>query len=142
MTPAPTPAARPPHALLLDATSADLESVPDTVDADTRSGRGARLRCRACGAAITDEGQRRSVDGSHAHTRANPSGMRYTFGCFREAPGCRCLGVPTDEHTWFAGCRWRIAACGACGEHLGWAYTGADAFYGLILARLAGEKEQ
>jgi hypothetical protein len=81
------------------------------------------------------------VDGNHAHTRTNPSGIRFTFGCFRNAPGCSCSGAPTGEHTWFAGCRWRIACCGGCGEHLGWAFTGAESFYGLILARLVGERE-
>jgi hypothetical protein len=51
------------------------------------------------------------------------------------------VGAATEEHTWFAGCRWRVAACGGCGEHLGWAFTGVDSFFGLILARLTGERE-
>jgi len=81
------------------------------------------------------------VDGNHAHTRANPAGIRFTFGCFRDAPGCRCLGAPSGEHTWFAGCRWRIAACGGCGEHLGWAFSGEENFFGLILLRLVSGEE-
>lgn len=133
-------AARVAH-VRFDSAATGLDTVPDRGEQDLGAGRGARLRCRACGAGITDEGQRRAVDGSHSHTRTNPAGIRFTFGCFREAPGCRCLGAATDEHTWFAGCRWRIAACGGCGEHLGWVFSGADCFFGLILLRLVGEKE-
>jgi hypothetical protein len=132
------PRAQAPPAFLFDSASSDPDAALNRSEQDTGTGRGGRLRCRACGAGITDEGQRRSVEGNHAHTRTNPAGMRFTFGCFREAPGCRCLGVATAEHTWFAGCRWRVAACGACGEHLGWSFTGADTFFGLILMRLVG----
>jgi hypothetical protein len=127
--------------LFLDSASRSPGVRIDQVEQDTRTGGGRRLRCRVCGAGITDEGQRCSVAGSHAHTRTNPAGVSFGFGCFREAPGCRCLGAPTAEHTWFAGCRWRIAACSACGEHLGWAFSGAEIFYGLILMRLVGEGE-
>jgi len=146
MTPACTPAAPigaylPPARRLLDRGPANPDAGLEYSEQRTETGRGARLLCRACGAGITDEAQRRSANGSHSHTRANPSGVRFTFGCFREAPGCRCLGAATDEHTWFAGCRWRIAACGGCGEHLGWMFSGADSFFGLILLRLVGEKE-
>jgi hypothetical protein len=141
--------ALPPHAefqapirkgiVLFDATSRGPDAAIDRKEESTRAGPGARLRCRACGNPITDNGQRRSVDGSHSHTRTNPAGVQFTFGCFREAPGCRCLGAASTEHTWFTGCRWRIAACGGCGEHLGWSFDGAESFFGLILMRLVGE---
>jgi hypothetical protein len=133
-------AMRAPPVVLLDSASPDLDAMLAQREQDAGTGRGERLRCRACGAGITDEGQRRPVDGSHAHTRTNPAGMRFTFGCFREAPGCRCLGAATAEHTWFAGCVWRVAACAGCGEHLGWSFTGADTFFGLILMRLVGDR--
>lgn len=102
--------------------------------ADTR--RGTRLRCRACGHPVTEDAERISVSGSHVHMRVNPAGVEYTFGCFGAAPGCAALGRSTAEHTWFPGCRWRIAVCGSCGEHLGWSFSGAHRFFGLILARL------
>lgn len=119
-----------------DSTSSGLdESIKGYVQsADTR--RGARLRCRACGHAITEDAERVSVSGSHVHTRSNPAGIQFCFGCFQAAPGCASVGPPTGEYTWFPGCRWRIAVCSSCGDHLGWSFTGGQRFFGLILARL------
>lgn len=94
------------------------------------------LLCHACGQLITSESARRPVDGAHVHDHTNPAGYHYRIGCFSAAPGCAGVGPPSGEHTWFAGCVWRLAICGACGEHLGWAFSGADEFYGLILDRL------
>ena len=95
------------------------------------------LVCKACGHVITTDGERVSINGQHVHTRMNPGGFEFTFDCFREAPGCRQVGVPTYEHTWFAGYSWQIAVCGGCGEHLGWFFRNQDGFYGLIEDRLA-----
>lgn len=95
------------------------------------------LRCHACGHVITTVAARRDVNGAHEHEGTNPAGYRFRFGCFSQAPGCACLGEPTDAHSWFAGCRWRIAVCGACGEHLGWCFSGTHDFYGFILDRLS-----
>ena len=66
----------------------------------------------------------------------NPEGTVFVIGCFAQAPGCVAIGAPMLEWTWFPGCRWQVALCRACGEHLGWRYTGADTFHGLILERL------
>jgi hypothetical protein len=101
---------------------------------ETMTGR--PLRCRACGRPITTDAERCAVDGAHEHRRVNPHGYRYHFGCFRAAPGCGRIGAPSSEHTWFSGCAWRIAVCGGCGKHLGWEFSGADRFFGLILAKL------
>lgn len=76
------------------------------------------------------------VNASHLHKRQNPAGIHFVFGCFAAAPGCRVIGRPTLEHTWFAGCRWRLALCGSCGEHLGWAFANGKHFFGLIIDRL------
>jgi hypothetical protein len=95
------------------------------------------LRCHACGHVITTAAARRAVNGAHEYERTNPAGYRYRFGCFSQAPGCACMGLPSDEHSWFAGCSWRFAICAACGEHLGWGFSGADDFFGLILDRLS-----
>lgn len=81
------------------------------------------------------------VAGSHAHRFANPSGCVYEIGCFRDAAGCRAVGGPVAEHTWFAGYCWQIALCAQCGGHVGWRYQGGAAvFHGLILERLTAEQ--
>jgi hypothetical protein len=121
----------------------DRSPAPPThggVRAESRRQRAARseraLRCSACRAVISDETQRIDVNGQHRHSRLNPHGLSFVFGCFRTAPGAVGVGEAIAEHTWFAGRTWQIACCGQCGEHLGWRYRGADNFYGLILARL------
>jgi hypothetical protein len=106
-------------------------------DSETKSARRRPLVCAACGRGVTWEDQRREVSGRHAHTRVNPAGIEFHFGCFVEAEGCVVHGPPTDEDTWFPGCAWQFAHCGGCGTHLGWFFSGADAFFGLVLARLA-----
>ncbi len=100
-----------------------------------------RLYCIACKHSITSHGQRAEVQGAHQHTCANPRQINYHIGCFRQAPGCIEIGETTEEYTWFAGYAWQVALCGGCGTHLGWLFQrrGADRFYGLILAQLAGE---
>lgn len=109
------------------------------VEARTRAAPDAMLRCRRCDHAITPAAARVSRAGAHVHTRINPDGWVYQLGCFAEAPGCVTTGPATTEHTWFVGHAWRVALCAACGEHLGWRFeAAADAFWGLILERLAG----
>jgi len=101
----------------------------------TRAPRG--WRCRSCNGHITDEGERIAVAGDSVHRRVNPLGIEFEFGCFGTAPGCRTVGGETDEHTWFAGYRWRIALCGHCQTHLGWRFQSSDhQFFGLIVERM------
>ncbi len=97
---------------------------------------GRSLCCHACGQVITSEDARRQVEGAHVHERTNPAGYHFQFGCFDAAPGCACVGEPSGEASWFTACVWRLALCGSCGEHLGWRFSGADEFHGLILDRL------
>jgi hypothetical protein len=93
--------------------------------------------CRVCGFAICHPDDAITVAGAHRHTFANPHGIVFEIGCFGNAPGCARVGAATDDFTWFAGYRWRIALCAGCHEHLGWRFEGAgDSFYGLILDRL------
>lgn len=94
------------------------------------------LRCAACGHTITSSAYAIDVEGSHVHTRLNPAHVVFQFGCFREAAGCRISGSPSSEHTWFTGCLWQYAHCAQCGTHLGWAFSGALSFFGLVLNRL------
>jgi hypothetical protein len=73
------------------------------------------------------------------HLRLNPHAFAFIFGCFSSAPGCVVHGEPTLDATWFAGCRWQYAHCAKCMRHLGWAFSGADSFFGLLLERLVDE---
>lgn len=71
------------------------------------------------------------------HTRLNPFGYVWEFGCFAEAKGAVVEGQPTLQATWFAGHTWVFANCGSCGVHLGWRYDGeSGTFFGLISERL------
>ena len=124
--------------MLLDSTARQLAPGVRTVEDEAAPGRGRKLVCRRCHATITDEGQRVSVEGQHVHTRLNPAGINFCFGCFAAAPGCALQGAASSEFSWFEGCRWRIALCAECGAHLGWVFDGARHFYALILSRLAG----
>lgn len=98
----------------------------------------APVRCAHCGHVVTTRREAIDVGGSHVHTRLNPGHVVFQFGCFRTAPGCRVSGEPTADATWFTGCLWQYAHCAACLAHLGWAFTGADTFFGLVLDRLEG----
>ena len=97
---------------------------------------GEHLVCVNCLHRITKNESRISMNGGNEHIFTNPLGETFRLGCFRDAPGCRVFGEPTTEHTWFPGYAWAVAVCGGCGEHLGWQYTGADRFYGLIVKKL------
>jgi hypothetical protein len=94
------------------------------------------ILCRACRHAVTREEERIAMGSAHRHTFANPSGIVFEIGCFRNAPGCAAVGPLSAEFTWFAGYSWQIGVCAACRLHLGWRFVGADRFFGLILDRL------
>ena len=115
---------------------AGIERLLAQMGVEAQSGAGQRLICIACGHAITEPRQAMAVAGQHRHRLTNPAGVTFNVGCFRDAPGCRQFGEPTGAHSWFPGCFWRFAVCRACGEHLGWAYSGAECFFGLIVNRL------
>lgn len=95
------------------------------------------LCCTRCGRSITDEAARIEVGGSHTHTRMNPGGFVYRFGCFSCAPGCRAIGEPSGEYPWFSGHTWQLAVCSGCAAHLGWLFSGEASFFGLVLERLS-----
>ncbi|MBN2497280.1 MAG: hypothetical protein JXR96_21990 [Deltaproteobacteria bacterium] len=94
--------------------------------------------CAGCGFGISSSDQAVEVDGRHAHTFFNPAGILFEIGCYREASGCIAHGRPTDEFAWFPGFNWRYAACGGCGQHLGWLFESraGSAFFGLVLERI------
>lgn len=96
------------------------------------------IRCVQCLHGITRVGDGISRQGMHRHTFANPHGIVFEIGCFKEAAGCGYAGAPTAEFTWFPGYAWRIAVCKKCTLHLGWLFlsTEKDRFNGLIVDRL------
>ena len=99
-----------------------------------------RFVCANCGIPITTHAEIISIEGSDIHQRTNPAGVESEFGCFARAPGVLVSGIPTAEHSWYAGYLWSFALCGGCGVHLGWYFEGLEPpFYGLILNRLREE---
>ncbi len=94
------------------------------------------IRCRACGHIITTPADRISVNQQHEHTCRNPAGFEFTFGCFRNAPGCQALGPATYDHTWFSGYSWQLVFCNTCSTHLGWLFRNSETFFALIINRL------
>jgi hypothetical protein len=96
------------------------------------------ILCRNCHAMITSPSERIMVDGLHRHTFANPHGIVFEIGCFRNAGGCTYTGPITDEFSWFKGYHWQIAICGECLQHMGWIFRSVDggSFHGLVLDRL------
>jgi hypothetical protein len=61
------------------------------------------ILCRQCHQAITRETERIAMQGSHRHTFANPHGIVFEIGCFKNVIGCGYVGEATDEFSWFAG---------------------------------------
>ena len=98
----------------------------------------AYIICRQCRQAITRRDDRIAMQGSHRHTFANPHGIAFDIGCFKEVIGCGYAGAASDEFTWFAGYSWRVCYCLMCLTHLGWIFrsTSGDVFHGLIIERL------
>jgi hypothetical protein len=94
--------------------------------------------CKQCLQKVTHPDERIDINGAHMHVFTNAYGIVFEIGCFRTVWGCRHIGPPTDEWTWFGGYNWQITACGQCGIHLGWRYTSeaSPAFHGLILDHL------
>jgi hypothetical protein len=115
-----------------------LRSQP--ADAPERTAPDAPLCCVRCGHPITHDRHRTTVDGRHAHTRVNPYGFVFHFGCFAEAEGCSVEGPPISRDSWFPGYAWEIAHCAACQTHLGWAFQGEGRFFALILDRLSAPR--
>ncbi len=68
---------------------------------------------------------------------SNPERIRFHIMTFSQTHGCREVGLPTLEHTWFPGHAWSYCQCSACGLHLGWYYAGQHNFAGLIKDRIA-----
>ncbi|EIJ40963.1 hypothetical protein BegalDRAFT_0036 [Beggiatoa alba B18LD] len=95
------------------------------------------ILCRFCQHPITHHRYKIDIQGQHHHIFHNPAEISFQIGCFSQADGCFCYGVPTLEYTWFAGHYWRYAQCANCHQQLGWYYQAVNqGFFGLILANL------
>ena len=94
--------------------------------------------CVDCMGIITSRANEIFVDGAHCHTFANPMGIVFDIGCFKNALGCATAGPASDEFTWFQGYQWKIAYCRYCLIHMGWQFinAGGDHFFGLIEDRI------
>lgn len=92
-----------------------------------------RIRCRHCRESIADHDPE-----STRHVFVNPAGRVFEILRVRDAR-LDAWGVPTEEHTWFAGFAWRVGTCPGCGFHLGWIFDAvekANRFYGLITSEV------
>jgi hypothetical protein len=118
----------------------EVRPVGQTSEAPETQEPGTPLCCARCGQAITRERYRTTVNGRHTHTRLNPYGIVFHFGCFAVAEGCLVRGPPTAEDSWFAGYVWEFAYCAACHAHLRWAFHGDGSFFGLVLDRLSSPR--
>jgi filamentous hemagglutinin family protein len=97
------------------------------------------ILCRNCQQVISHVKESINMNGLHQHAFANPEGIVFDIGCFKNAFGCGYMGSASSEFTWFGGYSWRIAVCLKCVSHLGWLFTSLDGtshFHGLILKKL------
>ena len=93
-------------------------------------------RCAACGAEVARDRHRIPLDGAATRAFVNPDGIEYVIAGFSEASGCAEVTSPSPYWSWFPGCSWQVSVCRGCSGHLGWRFSGADSFYGLIVGRL------
>ena len=92
--------------------------------------------CAWCLNRVAIQTDRFQFEGRDQFLFSNPDGIPFRIMTFARTLGCSQAGVPTLEHTWFAGHAWSICQCDGCGEHLGWYYSGEHQFAGLIIERL------
>lgn len=129
------------YALEKDSTRVFEKLLLSEKQAQTR--RHSPLLCRTCATLVTYAESEIEVAGSTRHECVNPSGTSFKVVCYDMVIACTPVGLPTEEHTWFAGYAWQIADCGSCGIHLGWRFRShSHEFYGLVEDQLiAGEPE-
>ena len=92
--------------------------------------------CAWCHNRVANERDRFPYNGKDEFTFANPEGIRFAIITFSQTLGCREMGTPTLEHTWFPGHAWSCCQCDRCGQHLGLDHAGQHEFAGLIKARI------
>lgn len=92
--------------------------------------------CIVCNKKITSDKDRFDYNNQSEFQFINPGGYYFDILTFCAADGCRELGEPTVEFSWFDGHSWLYAVCRRCSNHLGWKYYGEYSFYGLIKSRM------
>ena len=92
--------------------------------------------CAWCLNRVANERDRFQFNGKDEFGFSNPAGVHFDIVLFAQTLGCREVGTPTLDHTWFAGHAWSFCQCDRCGYHLGWYYAGQHEFVGLIKDRI------
>jgi len=117
---------------ILDLPEPGLESRPGEATGDPAGD----WLCAWCLNRVANEKDRFSYAGQNEFTFTNPEGLRFDILTFSRTLGCREIGKPTLDYTWFAGHAWSYCQCAGCRQHLGWYYSGQHQFVGLIKSRL------
>jgi hypothetical protein len=92
--------------------------------------------CAWCLNRVAAEHDRFEYGGRNEFAFSNPERICFIILTFSQTLGCRQMGVPTLEHTWFPAHAWSYCLCENCGQHLGWHYAGEYDFAGLIKERI------
>ena len=93
--------------------------------------------CIYCNNLITNHHNQIMINKSYKHIFANPHGIVFEIGCFKEAVGCTVYQESSNEFSWFSSYRWSIALCNKCSSHLGWLFSSnSNSFFGLIIEKL------
>ena len=102
----------------------------------SRGDAGNEWLCAWCLNRVASEKDRFAYESESQFAFKNPNGILFQIITFTQTIGCQESGVPTLEHTWFAGHAWSYCACDRCRAHLGWYYSGPSDFVGLIRERI------
>ncbi len=115
-----------------------IESISEHQTESETTDKAPRLRycCAVCNAFITDDYFSIHINGQHQFIKINPDQHEFSFVCFAEAQGCHKTGLATAKDSWFHNCQWRFAHCKSCSTQLGWFFSGAHNFFGLIREQL------
>ncbi|MCS7091350.1 MAG: cereblon family protein [Verrucomicrobiota bacterium] len=92
--------------------------------------------CVRCLREVAREADRLVHQGPPELEFRNPEGQRFRILLFRDCPGGRAVGTPSDLHSWFPGYAWCYCLCRGCGMQLGWWYEATGRFAGLIRGRI------
>ena len=128
-----------PVKAMIEAEAGTVELAEPKIQTRTRPSEGDPANdwlCAWCLNRVASEKDRFLYDGKSEFSFRNPEGIRFEIVTFSRVTGCRLVGVPTSEATWFPNHAWCHCLCEQCGLQLGWQYTGPTEFVGLILGRI------